>query len=929
MYLHIHSFIHSFFYLADDDEESVSLNSLLFPIAGSVLTIIIIIVIAISFIVSHRKKLRRTPKDTESKILKQKLHQEKRRAMNTSLVYTTTNKPIFASVTQQEENEIAQEIRECYKNISDTVNRPILCCPDEKTTYAYQPASASKKNSEANFTILRPISNVDGVELMKSATSFSSSVGIKPPMSSAHHCVAANDCDFDDDEDLEEDFESDSLLSFSQKENDFYKYESEENLGYFDNKKRKDLVKPKRSQQLIPASVIAHSHRSMRVSSWIDESSDNSNDGEKKRCRHRRENESESNENENEHNLGNIKDDNESTKTTNTLFELVCYDDDVDSILTSVSRMDARRMDRLKDTEFYKRLSSKSTKEKDFEEKKSPFTSNDDKGTDGAGYYKDLHADALNLHGHNKENKNTRLSMSNDKKTSEATRLNLSLDSIDTDDGCNRYLDPSESSAQRKQKTAKRSLSHEEILSISSREDNDPDCCNSASGSEDYERELAEWDTISLSRKKNNKSIKEKMNVQKPLQYVNEWDTVSKQHRYNSKDKMSLRKPVQYIDKADRSESFFKIVRPALLNPDEFSESGHTFSENFKRSHHRQIRDGEGSGFEESSLTSTNMYSYDRKRQFIIIDDKNTGSSKTSDGIRYLTAKTKDSACEGLGEFDVLESSSFKHSHMTDTSKETLNDEDYEELAANLSYDDESLSLTVISTENDVTNTNTTARSVAAVSSSRTFENILRELKIDRERSDLLPRSYIDKKPSTSLMTTVKRYAKPKFLDYEDDITTNSILVSTESTGSSSLNIEYLSGFGNDGGMNFVSKPKSSSITSYSSSSSTLSGSPSISRSQSTTEILANNRAAARTTPSTKFKSMRGNLSAYISSRQSVSKSSANATSTTTCHRMLNRSMSSPKLSSTSLMAQKKLNQSPPRKMFHLSARNLTTGTSR
>jgi len=104
-------------------------------------------------------------------------------------------KPFYTSITQQEENEVAEEVREAYKSISSDVNKPIMCCPNSQSNYLYLPKSLTTKAPERR-EVLAGNSNDEN------------------KASSKH----------DDDE---SDFENDSLFSFHQNENEM----NEENMN--------------------------------------------------------------------------------------------------------------------------------------------------------------------------------------------------------------------------------------------------------------------------------------------------------------------------------------------------------------------------------------------------------------------------------------------------------------------------------------------------------------------------------------------------------------------------------------------------------------------------------------------------------------------------------------------------------------------------
>ena len=1141
----------------------------------------------VAFILSqHRKrKKHRSPKDTESKILKQKQRQNKQRASHASLVYpdsvTTNHKPVFASVTQQEENDIADEVHECYKDISDTIDQPFQCCPEQTTTYAYQPTTSSKKLLKKQF-----LSREKDDEIHPDPYLGERVIDASVPviLAGKYNKCAIEDFNVINDNDNGEDFETDSLLSFNDNENHIYGRVDEvpgrvyrnknafvnsfsahfgnfgdenfshnkkrfginllsNDITHFGNSKtigskynvREDNSKTTQSNSTSSGGsyslVDSPRHRS-RVSSWIDHSRskpantfhdvenhgnyDGSFNYEKhknSRIQSRGKDEKEFSQTESETEFSKIttttrnREEDEgfdvnSSQITETKTDFFTNDvlpyDDVESILTSVSRMDEKRVATLKNTEFYKRLSMK----KHIISPKINSCKND--------IDFDYKANETNL-GRFSEKRNTngnenKEELSRNKNIDErgGNILNLSLiDSVDissNEEGKTiKNLDsPSlfgdyESGDRRM--TTRRSLSHEEILSISSWDgeantgmensntySTKKECCDSkdhaidekrhqnkdgrsssggtihdsndnhkykrtaceennvSSEDDDFERDFDEWEQISQYH-----------HQQQQQQQQRSEDNFNKNSLNKSKvNKVSLRKPLQYVDHTG-SESFFKIVRPATVhvygNPDNLSESGHTYSEDFKRSsyHHRAAYNV--SGIEESSLTasssaetlSVNTYSYDRESHLIIIDDEkgakdiyhnrvNSGkmvnkryneehfkSENSQHLARNLHGNEKNPSKDGYNgtmngdvsnskrrrdTFDFSSTSSsppdlfskahlndseasstknhsvvslrgdvnnslganhIRYSHNLSTSKdETLNDEDYEELAANLSYDDESLSLTFTSaatptTDNEalvtpskdfVNKTNTTKRPI-----SRTFENILKGLKTDPGKIDdyyKSSQSSINKNEDKTQSIGNNRYFENQELatahcdanKYQFDSGNlrsgdidsfgTSIAAPTDTTKKRTLFDGCFDENGRNPIMYSVTKPNKMTTNLLTVSTTTRSFSsvlPSISRSrlsssvqnESSTTASRNfsigNTSSSRSTVQQytqplmtnfipKFKSARaGNLSAYISSRQQsvTSKSSASTTSTATNQRILSRSVSSPRLMTSSI----------------------------
>lgn len=134
----------------DSYEESESLGpAILYPIIASVFSAFCIISIA-AFLLSSRKccKQRRYD-DPESALLKERLLKEQKRMSGYKFKFPFGERPLFSSVMQQEQNDIAEEVKESYKSISTNVNKPIICCPNKKTSYVYDPKElgSSSKHS--------------------------------------------------------------------------------------------------------------------------------------------------------------------------------------------------------------------------------------------------------------------------------------------------------------------------------------------------------------------------------------------------------------------------------------------------------------------------------------------------------------------------------------------------------------------------------------------------------------------------------------------------------------------------------------------------------------------------------------------------------------------------------------------------------------
>ena len=92
-----------------------------------------------AFLISNRKCCKQRPnKDVETAVLKQRHANEQKRLSNYQFKFPFGDHPSFTSIMQQEENEIAEEVKESYKSISLSINKPIICCPEHKMSYKYK-----------------------------------------------------------------------------------------------------------------------------------------------------------------------------------------------------------------------------------------------------------------------------------------------------------------------------------------------------------------------------------------------------------------------------------------------------------------------------------------------------------------------------------------------------------------------------------------------------------------------------------------------------------------------------------------------------------------------------------------------------------------------------------------------------------------------
>jgi len=657
-------------------------------------------------------------------------------------------KPIYTSITQQEENEVAEEVREAYKSISSDVNKPIMCCPNSQSNYLYLPKSLTTKAPERR-EVLAGNSNDEN------------------KASSKH----------DDDE---SDFENDSLFSFHQNENEM----NEESMN---NENSRDDNHHNKSRSLF-----------LDLESGEQTNSRDKNSG----CERSSSQQSKTTSHTTSARGGDEYIVNLSSKTN---FEMDYRE--VESILTSVSRMDKRRIQKLKDTDFYRNL---------------PYDREE--------------------------------------------CLNLSLDSIDN---MQSTVDSAETPVVL-DNINDISISHYEDDLSSIATDNKDEYENTSDDSDDYESELAEWESIS---------------------------------------KRSLRKPLRYIDRDD-SESFFKIVRPAL-NPDEFSESGRTSSEDFKRS--RRASE-EISGILESSFSATTYGSHDRVDGVKLVNeilqtesnaftDHLTTNSSSLLGGRSNDRENRENVYDyhaGKRNNDNNSKSPYTTFHQLtatsqyttsplscmNTSKDTLNAADYEEIAANLSYDDETLSLTLPELE-EVTHQKRNNNSEMKKSQfDFDFESVKKILR--NHSSTDVHRSSFGGDAAKGFATSTRNF------DENENTRTFSCESPTRTRTTSKTDDNFCQ----------TSAENTDRLFRMSSSTPVSAG-----KAHPPPQPQQQGSGGYLRTPS-KFKSVRGNLSTYISSRQCATKSACGHS------KQHNRSMS-PRLSPP-----RKVGQSPGRRMFQ-SGRNV------
>ena len=80
--------------------------------------------------------------NTEALVLKKRLLMEQKNLANHKCKFPKIEHPSCTSIMQQEENDIAEEVKEIYSKIATDISKPIVCCPDKKTLYCYNPRVA-------------------------------------------------------------------------------------------------------------------------------------------------------------------------------------------------------------------------------------------------------------------------------------------------------------------------------------------------------------------------------------------------------------------------------------------------------------------------------------------------------------------------------------------------------------------------------------------------------------------------------------------------------------------------------------------------------------------------------------------------------------------------------------------------------------------
>ena len=331
------------------EHESIE-PTVLYPIIASVFSTFCVLSVA-AFLISNRKCCKQRPnKDVETAVLKQRHANEQKRLSNYQFKFPFGDHPSFTSIMQQEENEIAEEVKESYKSISLSINKPIICCPEHKMSYKYNPKTIYSSTESTVQTCKEIPESHENKHDNESPNSF-----------------------------LKDSLESSSILNKSGNE----AKESVRNIKTFhvpDRTLLPSILQNRDYQPILLADnrkVSPGSHVTINsnvtgilVSENGEKNNDKSIENIFKKTKEAKENKNFFTSDEIA-NAGDIKslffkkwltragnrDLNELHSESSVKFDGfdISYDD-VESILTSISRMDSNRIQRLKDTDFYQNI---------------------------------------------------------------------------------------------------------------------------------------------------------------------------------------------------------------------------------------------------------------------------------------------------------------------------------------------------------------------------------------------------------------------------------------------------------------------------------------------------------------------------------------------------------------------------------------------
>ena len=119
--------------------------SLFYPLIMAVFSAFCLMAVGIFFIANRRCCKKSKKDDPESVLLKQRLAVEQKKMAKYKFAIPSADHPQFNPIFQQENNEIAKEVKESYKLIGNTST---LFCTDKKTTIMIQNLDLSSNNAK-------------------------------------------------------------------------------------------------------------------------------------------------------------------------------------------------------------------------------------------------------------------------------------------------------------------------------------------------------------------------------------------------------------------------------------------------------------------------------------------------------------------------------------------------------------------------------------------------------------------------------------------------------------------------------------------------------------------------------------------------------------------------------------------------------------
>ena len=260
--------------------------------------------------------------------------------------------PSCTSIMQQEENDIADEVKELYSKISRDISKPIICCPEKKASYCYDPKSPPLNSTDSeqklNFNdrklmidkVLRSINrslcdqeNLDTASVHEIASEALQKIANSP--FDKRSVVQCNEFDYDPQtveyidslgsgQKLIDSLENGQVVTLNDSLDN--EDENDEIAHQHIKSSSKYLQTNKASKNLFTESEIHNTAdiKSLFFEKWMKQAGD--------------------------------KPDEISEESIHK--DVSISYDDVDSVLTSISRMDSSRIKKLKNTRFYKKMVS-------------------------------------------------------------------------------------------------------------------------------------------------------------------------------------------------------------------------------------------------------------------------------------------------------------------------------------------------------------------------------------------------------------------------------------------------------------------------------------------------------------------------------------------------------------------------------------------